>query len=261
MHDADSHIHEPPGYAERYADPWSASSWPNGSRRAASGLACIDEAIAKQHDPEFRAKDADEIMLRKNWLAIGAVHPEDRPHALDLLGFASQLVFTHLPRRPLRELRTQRRPRLAYGAGTRHTTAASSTSAASTRGCCRLLRAASPTSSAPPRSPARRSTLGRGRADDRRPSRPTASLAEPHRPRPACGRRRRRPACRSCSTSAAAAAARTRSTWTTACRRCPTSTAATPTSRSCRYMAIPYPPMQTLADDDHRRRARPLPAR
>jgi predicted TIM-barrel fold metal-dependent hydrolase len=42
---------------------------------------------------EYQASDAAEIMLRKNWKATGAFIKEDRPRALDLLGFASQLVF------------------------------------------------------------------------------------------------------------------------------------------------------------------------
>ena len=32
-------------------------------------------------------------MLRKNWSALGSFLKEDRPRALDLLGFSSQLVF------------------------------------------------------------------------------------------------------------------------------------------------------------------------
>ena len=59
--------------------------------------------IAKQRDPEFRAKDAEEILLRKNSLAVGAVIREDRSRALDLLGFAAQLVFTTTYLDPLRE--------------------------------------------------------------------------------------------------------------------------------------------------------------
>ncbi|MBV9291812.1 MAG: amidohydrolase family protein [Frankiales bacterium] len=102
VYDADSHIHEPPGYAESYADP-------SMRQELAERLATFhrtpgfEEAIAKQRDPEFRAKDSEEILLRKNSLAVGAVIPEDRSHALDLLGFAAQLVFTTTYLDPLRE--------------------------------------------------------------------------------------------------------------------------------------------------------------
>src|SRR3954453_13331932 len=102
VYDADSHIHEPPGYAEQYADPSIRAQLAErlAAFRKAPGT---DEAIAKQHDPEFRAKDADEILLRKNSLAVGAVIPQDRSRALDLLGFAAQLVFTTTYLDPLRE--------------------------------------------------------------------------------------------------------------------------------------------------------------
>jgi uncharacterized protein len=102
VYDADSHIHEPPGYAEQYADPSVRAQL--GERLATFRKAPgIDEAVAKQRDPEFRAKDADEILLRKNSLAVGAVIREDRSSALDLLGFAAQLVFTTTYLDPLRE--------------------------------------------------------------------------------------------------------------------------------------------------------------
>jgi predicted TIM-barrel fold metal-dependent hydrolase len=45
-------------------------------------------------DPAFRAGDADNLLLRKNYQALGAFRREDRPKAVDLFGFASQLVFT-----------------------------------------------------------------------------------------------------------------------------------------------------------------------
>src|SRR3954464_14404354 len=102
VYDADSHIHEPPGYAESYADPSMRTQLAErlATFRKPPG---IEEAVAKQHDPDFRAKDADEVMLRKNSLAVGAVIREDRPHALDLLGFSAQLVFTTTYLDPLRE--------------------------------------------------------------------------------------------------------------------------------------------------------------
>jgi uncharacterized protein len=102
VYDADSHIHEPPGYAEHYADPSVRAELAQrlATFRRPPG---VDEALAKQRDPEFRAKDAEEILLRKNSLAVGAVLREDRSRALDLLGFAAQLVFTTTYLDPLRE--------------------------------------------------------------------------------------------------------------------------------------------------------------
>jgi predicted TIM-barrel fold metal-dependent hydrolase len=54
----------------------------------------VPKAVAKQDDPAFRARDEEELLLRKNHLALGAFRNSDRVRALDLLGFTSQLVFT-----------------------------------------------------------------------------------------------------------------------------------------------------------------------
>ncbi|MGI8793269.1 MAG: amidohydrolase family protein [Acidimicrobiales bacterium] len=119
VHDADSHIFEPPGYAESYADP--------GIReRLGEALGTSDKAgffrdgLAKQDDPKFRAKDAEEIMLRKNHLAVGAIRREDRTDALDLLGFASQLVFTTTYLAPLRTFERGDDLELAYALSSAH---------------------------------------------------------------------------------------------------------------------------------------------
>src|SRR3954466_4120464 len=119
VYDADSHIHEPPGYAEHYADPSIRAELAErlATFRKPPG---IDEALAKQRDPEFRAKDADEILLRKNSLAVGAVIPEDRSRALDLLGFAAQLVFTTTYLDPLREFDVNAEVDLAYAMARAH---------------------------------------------------------------------------------------------------------------------------------------------
>jgi len=119
VYDADSHVHEPPGYAEDYADPDVRERL-----RAALGSdkrpSYVEEAIAKQSDAEFRAKDADEIMLRKNHVAVGAILREDRPKALDLLGFAAQLVFTTTYLGPLRKFDVEADLELAYGLARGH---------------------------------------------------------------------------------------------------------------------------------------------
>src|SRR5215470_12489235 len=102
VHDADSHIFEPPGTAERFADPGVRDRL----RQALVSLtwsADVQAAVARQRDAAFRARDAEEILLRKNHLALGAVASRDRPAALDLLGFASQLVFTTSYLGPLRD--------------------------------------------------------------------------------------------------------------------------------------------------------------
>ncbi len=95
IHDADSHVMETPDWLVRFADPeirdrvpplYLATTRPGEDRM-------IDRFTRQHVDPAYRARDAEEIMLRKNWSATGSFLKEDRPRALDLLGFASQLVF------------------------------------------------------------------------------------------------------------------------------------------------------------------------
>ncbi|HET7529684.1 MAG TPA: amidohydrolase family protein [Mycobacteriales bacterium] len=118
VYDADSHIHEPPGYAESYADPSIRDRL--AERLAGYQRPSPHEEIARQRDPQFRAKDAEEILLRKNSLAVGAVLREDRSHALDLLGFGAQLVFTTTYLDPLRDFDTNAEVDLAFGMARAH---------------------------------------------------------------------------------------------------------------------------------------------
>jgi predicted TIM-barrel fold metal-dependent hydrolase len=122
VHDADSHVHEQRGYVERYADPamrerlHDALKWID----VLATPEYIEEAIAKQNDPGFRIRDAHEIMLRKKHLALGAILREDRPTALDHLGFASQLVFTTTYLAPLSRFELGPDRDLAYALATAH---------------------------------------------------------------------------------------------------------------------------------------------
>src|SRR5215469_18422517 len=96
IHDADSHIMELPGYLDDYVENRFKSRMDADAsfgRRPALRSEVPD--IQRRHDdPAWRAEDGAQIMLRKNWDAVGAFRREDRPKALDHLGFASQLVFT-----------------------------------------------------------------------------------------------------------------------------------------------------------------------
>jgi predicted TIM-barrel fold metal-dependent hydrolase len=95
VHDADAHIMEEPTWLLDYADPAVRELMkPMVDVRVAPGeLDMLEQFRQKHADPEFRAHDAEEIMNRKNWKATGSFIKEDRPLALDLLGFASQLIF------------------------------------------------------------------------------------------------------------------------------------------------------------------------
>jgi predicted TIM-barrel fold metal-dependent hydrolase len=95
FHDADAHVVETPGWLLPYADPPLRDRL---SPRFVAAVAPGEEAHierwrARHRDPEDRPRAEAEIMLRKNWSAMGSFLREDRPRALDLLGFSSQLVF------------------------------------------------------------------------------------------------------------------------------------------------------------------------
>jgi predicted TIM-barrel fold metal-dependent hydrolase len=94
VHDADSHIMELPDDILAYMDPSVRGEFceaTEGQRRLTAQM----EAARLRHDePEFRAGAEDNLLLRKNHEALGSFRASDRPLALDLLGFASQLVFT-----------------------------------------------------------------------------------------------------------------------------------------------------------------------
>ncbi len=107
VHDADAHIMETPTWLRDHAEPAfrdrlpvlrypaatscarrvtprsSSVTW----RRPSSGCA------ARHASAEYRADEEAEIMARKNFAATGSFIAADRPRALDLLGFSSQLVF------------------------------------------------------------------------------------------------------------------------------------------------------------------------
>ncbi len=97
VHDADSHLME----LNDCLDPYLSRSLLERYHQTADFQERLakrpDEkahAQARHADPEFRAGVAENIMLRKNLDAHGAFLAEDRPQALDLMGFASQLIFT-----------------------------------------------------------------------------------------------------------------------------------------------------------------------
>ena len=94
VHDADSHVMELPGTIERYADPAWREALAARIHRPSHDGDWPEAARALQADPDFRAGQAENLLLRKNYQALGAFDPADRPLTVDLLGFASQLVFT-----------------------------------------------------------------------------------------------------------------------------------------------------------------------
>ena len=95
VHDADAHVVETPDWLQPFADPGIRERIPPlYLSTVRPGEETMIEKMRRLHDdPDYRARDEQEILLRKNWSATGAFIKEDRPGALDLLGVASQLVF------------------------------------------------------------------------------------------------------------------------------------------------------------------------
>jgi predicted TIM-barrel fold metal-dependent hydrolase len=94
IHDADSHIMELPGTLNPYIDAKFRDRFIELAGPKAQLPEWSAKFEAKQDDPEFRAGDEANLLLRKNYEALGAFRSGDRPKALDHFGFASQLVFT-----------------------------------------------------------------------------------------------------------------------------------------------------------------------
>ena len=86
VHDADSHLMELPDCLDAYLDPKFRAAYdalPKLQSVAARRQAGRQWANAQHDDPEFRAGADANILLRKNYEALGAFRREDRPRALD----------------------------------------------------------------------------------------------------------------------------------------------------------------------------------
>ncbi len=95
IHDADSHLMELPDCLEPFIDPAFRSAYRELPKvRKARDLTYVEQARARHANDGFREAADANIMLRKNYDALGSFLKADRPRALDQLGFASQLVFT-----------------------------------------------------------------------------------------------------------------------------------------------------------------------
>jgi predicted TIM-barrel fold metal-dependent hydrolase len=134
VHDADAHIMETPTWLADHADPGIRErikplELTSGNELRQTGdpndqLRDLDSAFtrirAKHDSAEYRAVEAEEIMMRKNFAATGSFIPEDRSRALDLLGFASQLVFNTFHNGRLYEWEHRGDIEFAYGVARAH---------------------------------------------------------------------------------------------------------------------------------------------
>ncbi len=98
IHDADAHIMEAPNFLDDYVEARYAAEI--RKKNFFSGIGDTDgrdlfAIVRHRHDdPVWRAASKERILLRKNYEALGSWRREDRPLAIDELGFASQLMFT-----------------------------------------------------------------------------------------------------------------------------------------------------------------------
>jgi predicted TIM-barrel fold metal-dependent hydrolase len=134
IHDADAHIMETPTWLRDHADPSVRDRiqplrYPGGNELRQTGdpdaqladLRRAFDALAERHgSAEYRAEEEAKIMARKNFAATGSFIAADRPRALDLLGFSSQLVFNTFHNRRLRDWEHSGDLELAYGAALAH---------------------------------------------------------------------------------------------------------------------------------------------
>lgn len=134
VHDADAHIMETPTWLRDHADPAIRErveplSLSSGNELRQTGdpaeqLRDLEAAFgrlrAKHASDAYRAAEADEIMARKNFAATGSFVADDRPRALDLLGFSSQLVFNTFHNRRLHDWEHGDDLDLAYGVARAH---------------------------------------------------------------------------------------------------------------------------------------------
>src|SRR5262245_6794231 len=121
-HDADAHIMESPDWLIDRADPGVRERLrPVFVKSVRPGEdEYIEHWRRKHRDPAERPQAEAEIMLRKNWSALGSFLREDRPRALDLLGFSSQLVFNTFSNQMLQRVEHGDDLGLAYGLAGAH---------------------------------------------------------------------------------------------------------------------------------------------
>ena len=94
IHDADAHIMEVPGFLAQHLEAKYRSIvtddvlFPTNRGR---GLHKLMTSETRRGSADF---DESQIMIAKNWDALGSFAKQDRPRSIDLLGFTSQLMFT-----------------------------------------------------------------------------------------------------------------------------------------------------------------------
>ena len=99
VYDADSHTMELPNWFDDFGTRQVRNAF---QQRYANRS--LEQIIEKHKSSEYRKLNAQEIMLRKNYDALGSFDSVDRVEALEHIGVASQLVFPSSPNVWLEEL-------------------------------------------------------------------------------------------------------------------------------------------------------------
>jgi uncharacterized protein len=134
VHDADAHIMETPTWLRDHAEAEFRDRLPllrytSGNELRQTGspeeqqrdLVASFERLRERHGTEeYRASEEAEIMQRKNFAATGGFIADDRPRALDLLGFSSQLIFNTFHNGRLHDFEHAGDGELAYAAARAH---------------------------------------------------------------------------------------------------------------------------------------------
>jgi uncharacterized protein len=134
VHDADAHLMETPNWLRDYADPAirdriTPLKYPAGNELRQTGDpdeqrrdldAAFDRLRTRHESADYRSDEGAQIMARKNFAATGSFIAEDRPRALDLLGFSSQLLFNTFHNRRLRDWEHSGDLAMAYGTAAAH---------------------------------------------------------------------------------------------------------------------------------------------
>ena len=91
VHDADSHVMEIPNWLDEFGSKRVVEAFHKRFGKRSKNWA--QELQAQHQSKEFRDKNEDEVMARKNHDALGAFRKEDRSLAVNHIGLSSQLVF------------------------------------------------------------------------------------------------------------------------------------------------------------------------
>tara|TARA_Y100000590_G_scaffold10122_1_gene12438 strand:- start:3806 stop:4963 length:1158 start_codon:yes stop_codon:yes gene_type:complete len=105
VHDADSHTMELPDWYDDYGTDRVKEVFKKRFEKSQIGALDNFASLTKLHkQKDYRELNEKEIMLRKNYQALGAFNSKDRSEAVDHLGVATQLVFPTSPNVWLEEL-------------------------------------------------------------------------------------------------------------------------------------------------------------